>query len=243
MSKISKMQAFNQKYDYGKRAGYQVSRLETTYLEKGAHWEKAPQVYQITVLDFNYAPKSGGNVTTTAAEAPVSRYALRTTDGRELTDSLNVIFIELPKTALLEESVETNTPLENWAVFLKNADNPAKQGIIEKLVKKEAGLMQARESLSSISGDKELWIAQYRQEMIERDIRSGLSAARQEGIQEGIQEGVEKGIKIGEEKGIKIGEEKGSQKKGIQIAKKYMALGHSAEEAAAFAEIDVAELR
>ena len=225
------MQAFNQKYDYGKRAEYQVARLETTYLERGDSWETAPQVYQITVLDFNYAAKGGGKDTPTAAKAPVSRYAMRTADGRVLSDRLNVIFIELPKTALLEESVETNTPLENWAVFLKNADNPAKQGIIQKLVEKEAGLMQAREILSSISGDKNMWVAQYRQEMFERDIRSGLSAARQEGIQEGV------------EKGIKIGEEKGSQKKGIQIAKKYMALGHSAEEAAAFAEIDVAELR
>ena len=34
------MQAFDQKYDYGKRAEYQVARLETTYLKKGDGWEK-----------------------------------------------------------------------------------------------------------------------------------------------------------------------------------------------------------
>ena len=38
------MMAFNQEYDYGKRAEYQVSRLETTYLRKGDTWEKAPKV-------------------------------------------------------------------------------------------------------------------------------------------------------------------------------------------------------
>lgn len=48
------MQAFDQRYDYGKRAEYQVARLETTYLEKGEDWNSAPTVYQITVLDFNY---------------------------------------------------------------------------------------------------------------------------------------------------------------------------------------------
>ena len=51
------MQAFAQKYDYGKRAEYQVARLETTYLKKGSRWESAPVVYQITVLDFAYDPK------------------------------------------------------------------------------------------------------------------------------------------------------------------------------------------
>ena len=48
------MQAFNQEYDYDKRAEYQVARLETTYLKKGDNWEKAPIVYQVTVLDFTY---------------------------------------------------------------------------------------------------------------------------------------------------------------------------------------------
>ena len=66
------MQAFNQEYDYGKRAEYQVARLETTYLRKGDSWEKAPTVYQISVLDFNFG--SGDR-------SPISRYAMRTKEG------------------------------------------------------------------------------------------------------------------------------------------------------------------
>ena len=183
------MQAFNQKYDYGKRAEYQVARLETTYLKRGDDWENAPQVYQITVLDFNYVPKGHEKDSATTAKAPVSRYAMRTSDGRELSDTLNIIFIELPKAASLEETVETNSPLENWAIFLRNADNPAKQGIIQKLTEKEAGLMNARKSLSSISANQDLWIAQYRQELFERDRRSSISAAKREGRMEGRAEG------------------------------------------------------
>ena len=113
------MQAFDREYDYGKRAEYQVARLETTYLKKGDNWEKAPIVYQVTVLDFNY-----GNDGNAKVKTPVSRYAMRTKDGRELSNSLNIIFIELPKTRGLEKTLETNTPLENWALFLKAADNP-----------------------------------------------------------------------------------------------------------------------
>ncbi len=182
------MQAFNQEYDYGKRAEYQVARLETTYLKKGDNWEKAPIVYQVTVLDFTYDAEKSKK-----SRSPISRYAMRTKDGRELSNSLNIIFIELTKTKRLEKTLETNTPLENWAIFLKEADNPQKQDIIQKLTNKEAGLMQAKKSLSSISANRDLWIEQYRQEIAERDRRSGLSAMLNKGLQEGIQQGIQQG--------------------------------------------------
>ena len=181
------MQAFNQEYDYGKRAEYQVSRLETTYLKKGDNWEKAPIVFQITVLDFNYKARDGRK-----SDGPISRYAMRTRDGRELSNSLNIVFIELPKSRGLEKSVDTNTALENWAIFLKDADNPDKQEVIEKLTGREAGLMNAKKSLSTISENRDLWIAQYRQEVAERDIRSGLSAAELRGMERGIAQGAHK---------------------------------------------------
>ena len=45
--------------------------------------------------------------------------------------------------------------------------------------------MQAQQSLSNISENQALWIEQYRMEMAERDYRSGLSAAMNEGIEKG----------------------------------------------------------
>ena len=177
------MMAFNQFYDYGKRAEYQVSRLETTYLKKGDSWEKAPKVFQITVLDFVYDK---------ASTEAVSRYAMRTADNRELSNALNVIFIELPKVIKLENSIEKNSALENWAIFLKEADNPKKTGIIQKLTEKEAGLMNAKQSLSSISENQDLWVQQFRQEMFERDYRSGMSAAENRGIAIGEARGEER---------------------------------------------------
>ena len=212
------MQAFNQQYDYGKRAEYQVARLETTYLKKGDDWEKAPIVYQVTVLNFRYGNENSESKES-AAKAPVSRYAMRTKDGRELSNSLNVIFIELPKALGLEDSIETNSSLENWAIFLKEADNPKKKDIIEKLTKKEVGLMQAQKSLSSISANRDLWIAQYRQELAERDRFSSFVAARKKGMEEGIKEGIKEGR--------------------IALARKFMSMGHTAEESAEFAEIDI----
>ena len=190
------MQAFNQEYDYGKRAEYQVARLETTYLKKGDNWEKAPIVFQRTVLDFNYE-KNINLKKSAPRKTPVSRYAMRTKDGRELSNTLNIVFIELPKTKGLEKTLETNTALENWAIFLKDADNPKKQDVINQLTDKEAGLMQAKKSLSSISANRDYWIEQYRQELADRDRRSGISAALKKGKKEGKIEVARNLLKMG----------------------------------------------
>ena len=71
---------------------------------------------------------------------------------------------------------------------MKEADNPKKTAVIQKLTEKEAGLMNAKQSLSSISANQDLWIEQFRQEMFERDYRSGLSAAENIGLERGRSE-------------------------------------------------------
>ena len=52
--------------------------------------------------------------------------------------------------------------------------------------------MNAKQSLSSISANQDLWVEQFRQEMFERDYRSGLSAAKEEGIAIGETRGEER---------------------------------------------------
>ena len=52
--------------------------------------------------------------------------------------------------------------------------------------------MNAKQSLSSISANQDLWVEQFRQEMFERDMRSGLSAAKSEGIAIGEKRGEER---------------------------------------------------
>ena len=75
--------------------------------------------------------------------------------------------------------------------------------------------MAAEAALSYISGDRARWIRQFQQEMAEMDIKSSFDAVAHKNWTEG------------------------SLKKALDLAKKFMALGHSKEEAAEFAEIDV----
>ena len=57
--------------------------------------------------------------------------------------------------------------------------------------------MNAKQSLSSISANQDLWVEQFRQEMFERDMRSGLSAAENHGLERGRKEGIAVGEKRG----------------------------------------------
>ena len=142
--------------------------------------------------------------------------------------------VELPKAKGLEDSVETNTALENWAIFLKDADNPNKKDIISKLTGKEDGFMNAQKSLSLISANRNLWIAQYHQELHERDRISGLNAAHQRGLDEGRKEGHKEGHKEGLADGVRM------------TARNLLALGMSDEiivKATGLSEDEIRKLR
>ena len=206
------MQAFNQAYDYGMRAEHQVSRLEVAGLEKGDSWQKAPKVYQISVLNFvhknEFEPDTQSDVKSDK-DSGISHYCMRSESGKILSGLLNVIFIELPVVIKKETTIEQNTSLENWAIFLKAADNPNKKALIKKLTETEEGLMQAQKSLSAISANRDLWLDEYRYEVFERDRKSSIEAGEQRGFERGVMNGFQKGQAAGFQKGQVAGFQKG----------------------------------
>ncbi len=46
---------------------------------------------------------------------------MRTKDGRELSNNLNIVFIDLMKVKGLEHNLAGASLIEKWAMFLKNA--------------------------------------------------------------------------------------------------------------------------
>ena len=159
------MQAFNQNYDYGDRAEYYVARLQSTFFKKGDNWKTVPQVYQINVANFIYPQKGNKN----SSDSIVSYFTMRTKDGRELANKMNIILIELPKVEKLLDNIKDNTALENWAIFFRYADDVTKMEIIKKIIDKEEGIMKAQQSLASISEDEILWAQQFMQDVYESD--------------------------------------------------------------------------
>ena len=72
--------------------------------------------------------------------------------------------------------------------------------------------MNAQISLSNISANRDLWIAQYRKEISERDQISSMAAMLKEGLEKGI--------------------EQGKKQKAIESAKIFLKMGLTAEQVA-----------
>ena len=99
--------------------------------------------------------------------------------------------------------------------------------------------MQAKKSLSNISKNKELWIAQWKQESFERDIRSGLNAAMQQGIAQGLQQGIAQGL----QQGIAQGMTQGIQQGITQVAKNMLSTGIPLEQISKLTGLSETELQ
>ena len=103
--------------------------------------------------------------------------------------------------------------------------------------------MQAKELLSNISKNKELWIAQWKQESFERDIRSGLNAAMQQGIAQGIQQGIAQGLQQGIAQGLQQGMTQGIQQGITQVAKNMLSTGIPLEQISKLTGLSETELQ
>jgi predicted transposase/invertase (TIGR01784 family) len=231
------MQAWQQTYDYGKRAEYQVSRLLSTHLNKGEPWSKVNKAYQISVLDYEYYPKElSKEEKKKRAKSVLNYYTMKNQNGESLTNILNIVFIELThlSESYSREELEKLSAAEKWALFLKNADNTNSSELVKNLTEKEGGIMNAQNVLSSISSDMGLWLAQYHAEVRERDRLSNLEEtkeqAREEGRAEGREEGREEGRAEGREEGRAEGKIEGMAE-GIKNLAALLKSGISLDEA------------
>ncbi|HWQ41802.1 MAG TPA: Rpn family recombination-promoting nuclease/putative transposase [Desulfosporosinus sp.] len=101
----------------------------------------------------------------------------------ELTDAIEIHFIELPK--LKEEIANHGSPLDRWAMFLKGWDDML---LIERLSEEDPAIAQARQALEEMAADpraKEIYEQRLKVIM---DKNSDLYEAEQKGKQEGKQE-------------------------------------------------------
>jgi len=186
------MQAWQQKYDFGKRAEYQAARLLGAYLNKGESWGSVKKVYQISILDYNYKQESDADKEN---DSVLTRYTMKGERGERLADRLNVIFIELTKLGSAKKYSKSEiaklTKAEKWALFFKKADNSSSSVIVNEIAKTEVGIMNAQKVLSSISSDRALLLAQYHAEVRERDVLSNIEGSFKQGVKQGVSKGIE----------------------------------------------------
>ena len=118
-----------------------------------------------------------------------TRFRLRECDENfDLTDAIEIHFIELPK--LNAELASYETPLERWAVFLKGWDN---MELLERLSEEDPAIAEARKALEKMASDpraKEIYEQRLKAIM---DRNSDLYEAELKGKQEGKREGKREG--------------------------------------------------
>ena len=124
-----------------------------------------PRSFQITF--FNYIIDPGNP----------SRYlqigSIKNQDGEEMSDAINIIFIEIPKVGrLISKPIEELSELEKWSLFLGNAHRVEHHELINGLIEAKEEISMASELLQSISKD-EIERARFRsRRMFENDLLS-----------------------------------------------------------------------
>ena len=174
------MQGENNRSDYGKRVEYHAAHVLNHYTQKGIDWDKIPQVFQISVLNFVFDKDT---------EKCINHYVLRNDEGRTISNTINVIFMELPKIAKLEDDVSTLTKAQMWGKFFLYASIPEKADYVRKLRETNGGINMAFTVLENVSQDELNWYHETRYWMHVSDELTMKNAARREGLAEGIAEG------------------------------------------------------
>jgi len=117
--------------------------------------------------------------------------SLRTSEGIQISDQINMIIIELNKLGeILKKPVAEMTSLEMWSAFLGYASDPSQRKLINEVLEQKEALGMAGTLLAEISKDEHERAKFMSRRKFETDMASNLLTAEERGRREGIKEGV-----------------------------------------------------
>lgn len=154
------MQGRNVDNSFETRSEIQVARLLNNNAKSGKKW-KVKKVYQISVLNF-HLPKDD--------ICEMSWYTMKNQKGHELSQRLNVIYIDLLVIKkLLGTPVEKLTPLQKWGLYLSYADDERQKDYISQITQSEKGIMKAKKIIGHMSKAESNWHLQNSRDIGIRD--------------------------------------------------------------------------
>lgn len=169
-------------YNMIKRSLYYWSKLYEGQLENGENYQKLSRTICINLLDFNLLNHSKFH----------SVYRLKDCETHEeLTDVMELHFIELKKMKEIQHIEEIKSKLEAWIYFINHPESE----LVQELEQVEIDIKEAKAELIRLSGDrKERERYEKRRESRLNEV-SALAYAEEKGIQRGIEQGIEQGAK------------------------------------------------
>ena len=167
------IQLLNQ-YNMIKRTIFYMAKMLLNQLNKGENYSLLNRTVTINILNFDYLKD----------ENYIKCYNLFEKETKQqLTDLLEIVFIELPKFIRFgkkEYNKEYNEKLYKWLTFLSNPLGKE----TEEFMKTDGEIKEAMDVLYEISGDKEtVMLAEMREKAI-MDEQSRLKGAREEILKE-----------------------------------------------------------
>ena len=192
-------------YNMIKRSLYYWSKMYEGQLTKGQDYDTLSRTICINILDFKYLKNENFH----------NAYRLKEINtNEELTDTMELHFIEIPKLRKLNDTEDISDMLEAWITFI---ERPTSE-LISKLEMSSDEIKEAKEELLRLSGnDKEREMYQKRFESL-LEQNSLLANAERKGLEKGIKQGIKEGIKQGIEQGLQQGLMEGENRKSIEIA-------------------------
>ena len=171
-----------------KRSLYYWSKLYEEQIVQGDNYEKLAKTVCINILDFKYLKNDRYH----------NAYRLKEIETNEqLTDIMEIHFIEIPKLKKVENSEEITDMLTAWVISNPEGD------VIANLEMCKKEIREAKEELVRLSANsRERMLYEKRKESL-LNKTSAIIKATEEGRAEGRAEGIEEGKKEEKIKNVK----------------------------------------
>ena len=159
---------------------YYLTDLHSTQKSKGIRYADFVRTYQITFNAHNVFkwPEY------------VTEASLRTQNGTQISDQINIIIIELNKLGdVLKKPVGKMTALEMWSAFLGHAADLEKRKLINEVLERKEAIGMAATVLAAISKDEHERAKFLSRRKFETDMTSNLLTVEERGRRTGLEEG------------------------------------------------------
>ena len=157
---------------------YYLTDLHSSQKSKGVKYSDLVRTYQITFIAHTVFPRWRDYV----SRVRLCRYP----NGSQISDQLNMIFIELSKLGdVLKKPVKDMSAIEAWAAFIAYADDLKKRKVINEIIEQREALAMASSVLREISKDEHERARLRSKRKFEMDITSDLLTAEARGEKRG----------------------------------------------------------
>ena len=173
--------------DQVKRSIYYTAALTHNALSRGDDYAFLPHVYQIQFVDFNIVDDTRLHHSYIYKEKE---------DNRELSDIVQIHYIELPKIEeIMKKQPEHLSEIEFWAMLIMSYEKPKVWEFLTTLSARQKEMNMAETLLNSMSRDQQEWENQIGYERFVRDCISRENNAYRKGEKEGSQQGLAQGAR------------------------------------------------